>query len=71
MLAKLKEKDLPAEEWERLVSRWVLSRRDREIVRLALYDNLTAEKIAEEVDMSPRQINRILKRIESTLLNHA
>lgn len=70
MLNKLRMRQLPIDDWDFLIDQWVSSERDRKIAKLALFDKLTAEQIAEEVDMSARHIYRIVKGIENTLLNH-
>lgn len=42
--------------------------RDRRILKLKYIDGLTHEKIAEEVDMSPRQIDTIIRHFRKTAL---
>jgi RNA polymerase sigma factor (sigma-70 family) len=48
-------------EWEHLINEWVFNERDREILKRRLLDGLSYEKVAEEVDMSVRQIKYIVK----------
>lgn len=58
------ELDLTRSEWESLIDEKLIGRnayRDREIVKESLLDGRTYEWIAEEHDMSSRQIARILK----------
>ena len=45
-----------------LIEEWIKSERDRFIMRRTLIDGITYEKIAEEVEMSPIQIYRIVKK---------
>ena len=49
-------------EWERLINEWIFIQRDREILKRRLLDGSTHEKIAEEFDMSDRQIRAIVKK---------
>ena len=43
------------------ISELIHSERDRNIMRMKLIDGLTYEKIAEIVDMTPRQIQNIVR----------
>jgi hypothetical protein len=43
-----------------VIDEWIHSKRDREIMKSRLIDGLTHEKLAEEYDMSVRQIKRII-----------
>ena len=43
------------------ISEHIHSERDRRILRMKMIDGLTYEKIAEIVEMSPRQIKNIVK----------
>ncbi len=60
-------KDLSRSEIEYLINEWILSQRDRKIMRLRLIDGETIETIAEIVDMSPRQVHRIVKKLSAKL----
>ena len=46
---------------------YIHSERDRAILRLRYIDGKTYEKIAEEVDMSPRQIQNIVRKNRAVL----
>lgn len=52
-------------EIERLISEYIHSERDRKIMRLRLVDGLTYERIAEIVEMSPRYIRALVKRLKN------
>lgn len=52
----------PRSEWERLIDEWIFNERDRKILKRKLLDGITHEKIAEEFDMSDRQIRAIVKK---------
>lgn len=53
--------DIPRSGWEKLIDEWIFSERDRKILKRRLLDGITHEKIAEEFDMSVRQIKYIVK----------
>ena len=54
-------------EIEILIAEHLHSERDRQIARRRLIDGITIEKLAEEFDRSPRQMQRIVNRIQTTL----
>lgn len=43
-----------------LIDEWIHSERDRAIMKRRLIDGLTHERLAEEFDISVRQIKRII-----------
>ena len=49
------------------INEQIHSERDRRIMRLKLIDGLTYERIAELVEMSPRQIKTIVGRFARNL----
>lgn len=53
-----------------LIDEWVHSERDREILKRRLIDGITFERLAEEFDMSPRQIKNIVYNREQHLYKH-
>ena len=53
-----------------LIDEWIHSERDRAIMKRRLIDGLTFEKLAEEFDMSVRQIKRIVYRCSDNLFKH-
>lgn len=61
--------DLPNSEIEHRISEHIHSERDRRIMRLRLIDGHTYERIAEIVEMSPRQIREIIKKLKKRLEN--
>lgn len=50
-----------------LIGEHIHSERDRQIMRMKLIDGLTYEKIAENVDMSPRYIRALVKKLTGRL----
>lgn len=53
-----------------LIDEWIHSERDRAIMKRRLIDGLTFEKLAEEFDMSVRQIKRIVYKCSECLFKH-
>lgn len=54
-------------EIDALISEKIHSQRDREIMRMKLIDGYTYEKIAEIVQMSPRYVRALVKRLTERL----
>ena len=52
-----------------LIAEYIHSARDRIILEKRLIDGLTYERIAEDMDMSPRQIKNIIYKEEKLLFN--
>ena len=50
-----------------LIAEYIHSERDRKILERRLIDGIVFEKLAEEFDMSPRQIRNVVHRNESIL----
>lgn len=53
-----------------LIDEWVRSERDRAILKRRLLDGVTYERLAEEFDMSVRQIKTIVYRSEERIYKH-
>lgn len=62
--------DLSRSDWEHLIDEWIFSERDREILKRNLLDARTYEQIAEQFDMSARQIARIIPKLQDRLFGH-
>ena len=62
--------DLSRSEINRLIDEWILSERDREILRRRLTDGICYEPLAEEFDMSVRQIKNIVYKGEQVIFKH-
>lgn len=56
--------DIPRSEIERLIDEWILNERDREIMKRRLLDGVHFEPLAEEFDLSVRQIKNIVYKGE-------
>ena len=53
-----------------IVGEYIHSERDRMILIRRLADGLTVDRLAEEFDMSPSQIKRILYKNQSIVFRH-
>ena len=67
---KSKDFDLSRSEWEDLIEEWILSTRNREIMRARLIDGMTYEKIAERFEISVTQAKAIVCRCGRILTRH-
>ena len=64
------EFNIPRSEVEHLIDEWIFSERDRAILKRRLLDGICYEPLAEEFDMSVRQIKNIVYKTESKLFTH-
>lgn len=62
--------DLSRSELECLINEWIFSERDRAILRRRFIDGICYEPLAEEFDLSVRQIKNIVYRGEEKLFKH-
>lgn len=67
---KLKDMDLSRTELEYLIEEYVLSSRDRRIMKSRVIDGMTYEDIAEMYDMSVTQICTIVKTCKERMFKH-
>ena len=54
----IEESNLDRYQFSDLIDRWIFDEKDRIILKRKFLDNISLERIAEDLDMSPRQINR-------------
>lgn len=52
------------------IDEWIHSERDRALLKRRLIDGRTQEQLAEEFDLSVRQIQRLLYRLQEVLFIH-
>ena len=52
------------------IDEWILNEKHREIMRRRLIDGICFEPLAEEFDMSVRQIKRIVYKCEEIVFRH-
>ena len=62
--------DIPRSEWERLIDEWIFNEKHRAMLKESLLDGITYERIAEKHEMSPRQVARIIPRLQNQLFKH-
>lgn len=62
--------DLSRSELECLINEWIFSERDRAILRRRFIDGICYEPLAEEFELSVRQIKNIIYRGEEKLFKH-
>ena len=53
-----------------LIDEWIHSERDRKILKRRLIDGVCYEPLADEMDMSVRQIKNIVSKAEAKLFKH-
>ena len=66
----MKLDDLSTTQIRTLIDEWIKSERDREILRRRLLDGICYEPLAEEFDLSTRQVKNIVYKCEKILLRH-
>jgi len=54
----------------KIIAEWIHSERDRRILERRLIDGITFERLAEEFDMSTRQIKAIVYKTQEKLFRH-
>lgn len=64
------EFNISRSELNNLIEEWIFSERDRNILKRRLLDGITYERIAEEFDMSVRQIKNIIPKNIQILFKH-
>ena len=52
---------------EGLIDEWIFSERDRKLLKRRLLDGITYENLAEEFDLSVRQVKTIVYKCEDKL----
>lgn len=65
--------DLPRSVFEHLIYEWIIGKNsecDRAILKRRLLDGVCYEPLAEEFDLSVRQIKNIVYRSETRLFKH-
>lgn len=62
--------DISNSELSRLIDEWIRSERDRDILKRRLIDGICFEPLAEEFDLSVRQVKNIVYKQQERLFNH-
>lgn len=61
--------EIPKSMIETLIDQWILNERNRKIAKRRLIDGIYYEPLAEEFDMSVRQIKNIVYKCETIVYN--
>ena len=61
--------DLCRSDVEHLIDEWIFSERDRNILKRRLLDGITYENLADEFDLSVRQVKNIVYRTEKRIFS--
>lgn len=64
------EIDLPRSAIEHLIDEWILNEKYRAILKRRLLDGVCYEPLAEEFEMSVRQVKTIVYKSEQKLFKH-
>lgn len=62
--------DISNSELSQLIDEWIRSERDRDILKRRLIDGICFEPLAEEFDLSVRQVKNIVYKQQERLFNH-
>ena len=65
-----KVKDYTNSQISGIIDEYIHSERDRKLLKRRLIDGITYERIAEEFDLSVRQVKTIVYRAEKTIFAH-
>lgn len=62
--------ELSRSQIEALIDEWILNERNRRILKRRLLDHICYEPLAEEFDLSVRQVKNIVYKGEDTIFKH-
>lgn len=62
--------DLTCSEISNLIDEWIRSERDRKILKRRILDGITYDRLAEEFDLSVRQVKYIVYKAENRIFKH-
>ena len=65
----MKYDDISNSELSKLINEWIRSERDRKIMKRRLIDGICYEPLAEEFDLSVRQIKNIVYKSEEKIFS--
>ena len=66
-MTKMENYDLSRSEWENLIDEWIFNELHRAMLKRNLLDGRTYEQIAEQFDMSTRQVARLIPKLQEKL----
>lgn len=62
--------DISRSELENVIDEWVFNERNRKIIKRRLLDGIHYEPLAEEFNLSVRQVKNIVDITESIIIRH-
>lgn len=66
-MKKTENYNLSRSEWENLIDEWIFNELHRDMLKRNLLDGRTYEQIAEQFDMSTRQVARLIPKLQEKL----
>ena len=69
-MKKKRTLNLSSEQWEHYIDLWVLSKRNREILREVMVDDMTYEEVAEMNHLTTQSIKRIVADSRAVIMSH-
>ena len=66
-MTRTEKYDLSRSEWENLIDEWIFNELHRAMLKRNLLDGRTYEQIAEQFDMSTRQVARLMPKLQEKL----
>ena len=66
----MRDFDIPRSQIEYLIDEWIFSERDRMILKRRLLDGICFEPLAEEFDLSVRQVKKIVYKSQDKIFRH-
>ena len=67
---RAEESNLSRSQVSNLIDEYIFKERDRAILKRRLLDGVVYEQLAEEFDMSDRQIKRIVYKLQERIFRH-
>lgn len=62
--------DLSRKDWENLIDQYIFNEGYRHILKRRLLDGITYERLAEEFDLSTKQVKNIVYKSQEKLFKH-
>jgi AraC-like DNA-binding protein len=66
-MSKIEHFDISRSEWENLIDEWIFDETHRKMLKRNLLDGRTYEQIAEQFEMSSRQVARLIPKLQDKL----
>ena len=66
----MKDFEMSRSEINNVIDEWIFKERDRKILKRRLLDGICYEPLAEEFDLSVRQVKNIVYKSEEKLFKH-